>query len=243
MQRHRRNGAGVNRAALVGGGIAAAGLGLAGYAAASWLRYGRKSRQEKDGGPDLLDQFIPEYEVSDRHSIEIAAPAELVYQAAREMDINRAPLIRGIFAVRSLPARLRRRRLERAAVSLVEETSALGWELLAEVPDRLLIMGAYTRPWEASVVFHGVPAAAFRDFDEPGYAKIVWTLEVEPLSADRSRFTTRTRVVTTDQQARKLFRRYWTLVAPGVRLIRRSSLGLIKRTAERQFRQAGAVPV
>ena len=40
-------------------------------------------------------------------------------------------------------------------------------------------------------------------------------------------------MVTTDAESRRRFRRYWALVSPGMNLIRREMLRLIKRRAER----------
>jgi hypothetical protein len=66
--------------------------------------------------------------------------------------------------------------------------------------------------------------------------KIVYTLAAEPLGPGRSRFVTRTRVVTTDPEARRRFRRYWAPMSAGILLIRYLSLPMVKREAERQTR-------
>jgi hypothetical protein len=153
------------------------------------------------------------------------------------MDINRSPIVRAIFELRALPARVRGTHLRRVSHSLVEETTALGWRELIEVPGRILVMGAVTRAWEGAPVFRGVAPEEFRGFSEPGYVKILWTLEADPLGPARSRFRTETRACTTDQEARARFRNYWAMVSPGVRMIRRQSLGLVKREAERRFRK------
>ena len=46
----------------------------------------------------------------------------------------------------------------------------------------------------ANVVFRALPPAEFAAFDEPGYAKIVWTLRADPIAAEESLFRTETRV-------------------------------------------------
>jgi hypothetical protein len=84
------------------------------------------------------------------------------------------------------------------------------------------------------VTFHPLPPEEFAGFDEPGYVKIVYTLAAEPLGPGRSRFVTRTRVVTTDPEARRRFRRYWAPMSAGILLIRYLSLPMVKREAERQ---------
>jgi hypothetical protein len=45
-------------------------------------------------------------------------------------------------------------------------------------------------------------------------------------------FHTETRVCTTDAEARKRFRNYWSFVAPGVEVIRLAMLRPLRRAAE-----------
>ena len=66
--------------------------------------------------------------------------------------------------------------------------------------------------------------------------KIVWNLAVEPLGPAESVFRTETRVATTNAYARERFRRYWAVFSPGILLIRRESLRLVKADAERRHR-------
>ena len=98
------------------------------------------------------------------------------------------------------------------------------------------MLGAVTQPWEAEVKFRSLPPDEFAAFDAPGFAKIAWTIRADPLGPAASRFSTETRVTTTDAEARRRFRRYWTMVSPGVRLIRRESLRLVRSEAEWRYR-------
>ena len=82
----------------------------------------------------------------------------------------------------------------------------------------------------------------FAGFDEPGYAKIVWTLAAEPLGSSTSLFRTETRVRTTDPASRERFRRYWAVFSPGILLIRYESLRLVKQEAERRGRTDAGAP-
>jgi hypothetical protein len=97
-------------------------------------------------------------------------------------------------------------------------------------------MGAVTQPWKADVQFRGLPPEEFATFHEPGYAKIGWTLAVDPDGPTGSVFRTETRVTTTDLDSRRRFRRYWSLVSPGILLIRREMLRLVRQEAERRMR-------
>ena len=96
------------------------------------------------------------------------------------------------------------------------------------------IFGAATRPWEANPVFREVHPREFAAFAEPGYVKIAWTLRADPLSPRESVFRTETRVTATDATARAKFRRYWSLVSPGIIAIRWVMLQPVKREAERE---------
>lgn len=114
----------------------------------------------------------------------------------------------------------------------------IGWGILAEEPDREIVLGAVTRPWEANPVFRSVPGGEFAAFDEPGYVKIAFTLRADAVGNTASVFRTETRAVATDARARTLFRRYWALVSPGVALIRVAMLKPVKAAAEREIRLA-----
>jgi hypothetical protein len=110
---------------------------------------------------------------------------------------------------------------------------SLGWRVLVEEPGHELVLGAVTQPWQADVVFRGLDPEDFAAFSDPGYAKIVVSLAAEPLGPNRSRFRTETRVATTDPESRSRFRRYWSVVSPGVLLIRYETLRLVRHEAER----------
>jgi hypothetical protein len=116
--------------------------------------------------------------------------------------------------------------------------TSIGWAILAQEPDREIVMGAVTQPWEADVVFRPLSSDTFATFSEPGFVKIVWTLRVHPAGSQHSLFSTETRVTTTDAFARAKFRWYWSAFSPGIWAIRRLSLGPLRREAERRARSA-----
>jgi hypothetical protein len=196
----------------------------------SWTRYGRVRRDAR-GPNDLLDQFLPDYDVIERHQICVRAPAAITLAAAREQDLAASPPIRAIFRARELilgatPDEHSQPR------GLIRQVQSLGWLVLAERTEREIVMGAVTRPWEPNVTFRGVSPEEFAAFDEPDYVKIVWNLRADPLGACESLFRTETRATATDAAARAKFRWYWSVFSPGIRLIRWLSLTPLKRDAE-----------
>ncbi len=215
----------------------AAGLGIAAsswaaYATVAWIGYGRPRRRIDDDECDwLLDRFMPEYEVAERHSIRVTAPAEVTFEAAARLELEQSKVVRGLFKSRKfmLSGRQSQPVLPKPLLAWAE---TLGWGVLAKIPDREVVIGAVTRPWEPNVIFRSAPPGEFADFHEPGYVKIVWTMRSDPVSETESIARTETRVATTDPRARAKFRLYWSFLSPGIRLIRRVALAMVKKEAE-----------
>ena len=222
----------------------AAGLGVAAaayaaYAGMTWYRYGDPVLPTPEEQDPWLDRFMPSYDVAERHHVRVAAPAALTLTAAREVDLQGAPLVRAIIKAREVI--LGATPDDRPRVrGLFAEVQSLGWGVLAEVPEREIVVGAVTRPWEANVTFRALPPDQFAAFSEPGYVKIAWTLRAESIGTTESIFRTETRAVATDAIARAKFRRYWAFLSPGIILIRWAILGPLRSDAERRARDAGS---
>jgi len=215
--------------------IAAAAAGFAAgayaaYAAVRWHRYGHVSLAVDDA---LLNQFMPTYDVVERHQIRVAASADVTFAAACEQDWQQVPLIRAIFRAREIILRARPDRRPQPR-GLLAQMQSLGWGVLVQVPNREIVVGAVTKPWEPNVTFRALPPDAFAKFAEPGFVKIVWTLRADPIDAESSIFRTETRAMATDATARARFRLYWAFTSAGIELIRRLSLQPLKRDAERR---------
>lgn len=219
-------------------GSAAAALLAAGYGAMTYYRFGRES-PGRTRNP-LLDPFIPRFDVRERHEGKVLAPAALTWAAARELDLQRSPLIRGILRARELLMGARAAPEQLPTGPFLDQVLAIGWRVLAEDPEHWIVFGAAAQPWKADVVFRSLAAGEFADFDEPDWVKIAWTVEVARLDESRSLFRTETRAVATDPGARARFRRYWALVRPGIVLIRREMLRVVRSEAEaRALRPSG----
>ena len=216
-------------------GASAAAIGYAGLIAWHRSRYGKVNHVAKPDTGHLLDRFVPNPEVMERHHIEIDAPAATTFATAREMRLLDSALVRALIKTREVvlggtpdprwhPA------------PLVPQMQSIGWVVLAERTDTEIVLGAVTMPWHADPAFRSIPPAEFLAFDEAGYVKIAWSLRVEPIDTCHCVFRTETRVCTTDSDARERFKRYWSFVAPGVELIRLALLRPLKREAERRTR-------
>ena len=150
-----------------------------------------------------------------------------------------SPVIRAIFKAREL-ALGGDPDTRPLPTALYDQMRSIGWVVLSEQAGREIVFGAVTQPWVAAPTFRSIPADQFREFCEPGFVKIVWTLRADPIDDEQSIFHTETRVCTTDAEARARFRKYWSFVAPGVKLIRAAMLQPLRRSAEQRVRAEAA---
>jgi hypothetical protein len=222
---------------LAGGSVIAATV-YACYVGIAWWRYGHPNPTSRDGSDDVhLEDLIAVYDVVERFQVRVAAPAELTFSVACNLNLLRSDLIRAIFKARELvlggkPGG------NRNEMGLADQAKGWGWKTLAEQPGSEIVFGAVTQPWVANPVFHGLSPAEFRNFQEPGFVKIAWTLRTDPIGPANSIVSTETRVATTDAVARAKFRRYWAFVSPGTILIRLLALRRVRREAEEVARRS-----
>ena len=220
--------------------MASAGLAVglyATYAGLTWYRYGRA--EKPTGIPDAeLDRFMPAYDVVERHQARIKAPPETVWAAIPEMRIQESLFLRALIRIRELMLGGKSPKKELPS-ELIAQMKVIGWSALSEVPGREIIFGAAAKPWDADPQFRTVSASEFADFRQPGYVKIVWTLRVDPICPDQSVFSTETRAMPTDFVSRAKFRRYWAVVLPGIKVIRRILARSLKIEAERRAARPG----
>lgn len=189
--------------------------------------------------PSLIDEYLPDFDVVERHAMVVRAAPARVWAALRATDFGRSPLIGGLLALRALPSlltapskTLRRIRDRHARAVTLDAFLEAGFALLDERPGRELLIGLEGRFWTARGDLRGTDARRFRAPLAPGLARAAWDFRVEPIGEGRTRLSTETRVRCADAAARRRFRPYWLLVRPGSGLIRRAMLAAIRRAAE-----------
>jgi hypothetical protein len=189
--------------------------------------------------PDVpLDEFLPEYDVNEIHSIEIAAPPDEVIAAVRALTSREVRVGAVLMSLRALPAAVLRRRGRRGRSDRIMDAPVLdhfirgGFVVLAERSDEL-VLGAVGRFWKLEGEVRRMSRDELVTFDEPGFAKAVVNFHAGA-AGGRTVLTTETRVRTTDEASRRTFRRYWRIVMPGSALIRRAWLRAIRKRAEGQ---------
>lgn len=174
----------------------------------------------------MLDEFLPRYDVHEVHRTAISASHEAVLDAIREVAAREVPLMVALMILRTGP---RARRLA-GGRTILSQFERAGFVALRDAPAGL-VYGGVGRFWTPSGGLRRLDPSEFGAFDEPGYAKAVFSFELER-RGDRTLLMTETRVLCTDERARRSFRRYWRLVHPGSAAIRIAWLRAIRRRAE-----------
>ena len=179
----------------------------------------------------LLDEVVPEYDVSEVHSIWVSASPDLAYAAIKAVTAKEVRLFAPLMAIRTLVQRLKSGQVDfKSCTPLTEEFLSHGFLILEERPNDEFVIGAIGRFWR--VVGDGprsiLSSEEFLAFDEPGYSKVAMNFIVR-CEGMGSRIVTETRIVGTNASATKLFGRYWFVIKWGSSAIRRSWLSAIRR--------------
>jgi hypothetical protein len=195
----------------------------------------------------LTDELLPVFDVSDSVAVVVHADVATTWKALMEVDLievgRRRPMVAVLGALRMLPemvshllhgetpaeppARMRLKDLAGLPMN------AGGWVLLGERPFQEIALGLVGKFWRPVIEFGTVTSRGFAEFSTPGYAKTVYALGVSRIDAHRTLVTATMRTATTDDHARRWFRRYWTFgVGSGAHVLVHGLVDLVREHAE-----------
>ena len=183
-----------------------------------------------------VDGYLPDFEVRSSHSIEIDAPTDVVYRAAREVDLTKHPVVAALVAIRTVPHVLTGKARPTRSLTL-DDILDSAFVVLEDRPPTELVVGAVGKFWLPTSGFKEIEPEEFTDFDEPGYAKAAIAFSIHAWDQG-SLLETETRVSCTDASARLKFSWYWRAIGPFSGLIRKIVLDDIKRAAEKSLGDA-----
>lgn len=177
----------------------------------------------------MLDQFLPHPRLIELDHADVAVPPARAYEVARHFDATRSPLVRALFALRTVPDRLTGRAHETPSLCVDDiGKKQPGFRVLADEPGVGFAVGAIGRFWELEIPFADVAPEAFASFREPGFAKVAWAMRFEPLGESSTRIVFELRLDATDEEAWKSVRRYFHVIGPFSHFIRRHALAMLR---------------
>lgn len=187
----------------------------------------------------LLDEYLPNYDFTEVHTIRISAAPETVYRAIKETTLTEiSGIVRLLLTLRELPEKI----VGREGFRIEDDKPLLdtGFIPLLKQPPHEFVVGMIVpakigRIWQKSSRLDGPVADAgeYAVFNHPDYLKVVMNMLVEP-APDPGVVIVRTesRTKGLSDNARKSFRPYWAVIRPWSGLIRRLWLKAIKKRAE-----------
>jgi hypothetical protein len=195
----------------------------------------------------LADTLMPAYDVSDSVGVVVEGTTGATWEALMDVDLievgRQRPIVGMLGALRALPEIAGQLihgerpvkppdRLTLRAMTEIDLGDG-GWVLLGERPGEEIALGLVGKFWRPVIEFASVEADAFPGFCEPGFAKTIYALEVNPLDEGHCLLTGTMRTACTDAHSRRWFRRYWTLgVGSGAHLLVQGLLDVAREAVE-----------
>jgi hypothetical protein len=180
-----------------------------------------------------LDDWMPRWQIRERHIIPIAAPPERVFAAMHAVRADDIFLFRTLIAIRrcgqSGPESIMNAPEQKPILDVATQTTFL---LLAEEPQRGLVVGTVVAAPPRARAAGRLTPQLFQEKLPPGVALATMNFLVTPAGPGRSTISTETRVYAEDRAAIRGFAIYWRLIHPGSDIIRRMWLRAIKQRAE-----------
>lgn len=197
-----------------------------------------------------LDAFIPNYDITLKHSIRIEASASNVYRAMKEIRFQDfSPVVNMLFALRALPERLFKTDYPditnkdnyKSNDPFFEQLFSRGFVILAdndelELVFGLIVPGEIGRFWKksADTLREVNSPEEFMEFNHPDYVKVVSNFLISATDTDGFvSLSTESRIEPLSLRAKKKFTPYWRVIHPGSSLIRYFWLRAIKHRAEK----------
>ena len=176
----------------------------------------------------LIDDFLPNYDFSEKHRIQVRAPITVTYEAVRHLDITQSKLSMLLFRLRGIPTGK-----DGIAKFDIDNFQKMRFILLGERTNEEFLLGLVGRFWTVSGGLQRLDRNEYVNFDRPGYAKAVWNFSLVERPGQSTLLETETRVYCLDEGSRRRFQIYWFLIRGFSGMIRQEVLKAIKEKAER----------
>jgi hypothetical protein len=180
-----------------------------------------------------LDDWMPRWQVGERHTLRIAAPPEKVFAAIHQVRADEILLFRTLTAIRRCggtgPESILNAPEQKPLLDVATETTFL---LLEEEAPRELVLGTVIAAPRDARKSGRLEPDLFRKTLRPGVVLATMNFIVTPAGEGRSILSTETRVQANNASSLRRFGIYWRLIHPGSDIIRRMWLRAIALRAE-----------
>ncbi len=176
-----------------------------------------------------LDEIMPEYQFSERHSTRVHARREQVLQAIRQSTFGDMTSLATLLKIRGAVLRTPNQGAQDFEGKRIVDSFLQSGYFSADSEHEIVILGVWNARANRRPDVHSFREIA--DYREQGAVKMAFDFTVEEAGEAWSAITTETRVQVLDDASRG-FAQYWRLIVPGSGLLRLQWLEGIKRRAE-----------
>lgn len=190
---------------------------------------------EKVSAPQArIDEWMPRWQINERHTMHIAAKPEAVFAAIHEVRADEILFFRTLIAIRRCgqdgPESILNAPEDKPMLDVATQTTFL---LLADEPPREIVIGTVVAaPRKATAGTGKLTPEHFHRTLPPGVALATMNFLVLPDGGEGSIVSTETRIHANNESALRRFAVYWRLIHPGSDIIRRMWLRAVKKRAE-----------
>jgi hypothetical protein len=184
-----------------------------------------------------LDDWMPQWQIRERHITSIGAPPEKVFAAIHAVRADDIFLFRTLIAIRQCgqPGQesIMNAPEQKPILDVATQTTFV---LLTEEPPRELVIGTVVAAPPQAPASRRLTPELFQTKLQPGVALATMNFLVTPDDHGGSIVSTETRIYANNRAAARRFAIYWRIIHPGSDIMRRMWLRAIKQRAE------GAIP-
>ena len=180
-----------------------------------------------------LDDWMPRWQIRERHIIPIAAPPEKVFAAIHAVRADDIFLFRTLIAIRRCgqtgPESIMNAPEQKPILDVATQTTFV---LLADEPPRELVIGTVVAAPPRARASGRLTPELFQKKLQPGVALATMNFLVTPDDHGGSTISTETRIYANNKSVLRRFAIYWRVIHPGSDIIRRMWLRAVKQRAE-----------
>lgn len=185
------------------------------------------------GAAMLLDQVLPEAQVTTRREALVRATPGRVFAAVTAADLTSSFLIQALMPFSTTHARWRpAARREDPFRLTITRLYGCGFVPLGACPPSELAIGVVGKLWFPQPRIRAIDPAAFASFDAPGCARAAIAFTTEPLDDRWTRLALEGRMAGLDGPSRRRVRCFWLAAGWMIGLVLREAAEVIRVQAE-----------
>lgn len=190
----------------------------------------------------LIDELMPRFDAVRTEHLLVEMPIDRAWDATLDADFietaTSSKLVRGLFAIRTAGEKVVQTVTRKApepqpapaSMRLRDMGEEGDWIRLGTNEPTEIAFGVIGRFWSGETVWKQINPEIFREFDEPGYARIACNFSLREYGEGKTLISYECRTSATSEDARKGFMRYWRPMSPFIGMVLRAQLRLIARS-------------